>query len=133
VFLSFLQVTGNLTTGRKVKRGQAIPDHPVLWSFLRRRVNPHAASDGGAWEPRAATVLALLEVFLCNSWIFRGLFCNFWIVYYVVRFVLNLWFFVSCKNNVWVEHSKSDVCACFFVVVIFNCINCDAWVFDKKK
>jgi hypothetical protein len=99
---------------------------------LQRRMNPHAANDGGGWEPHVATVPALPEVFLCNSWIFWGLFCNFWIVYYVVRFVLNLWYFVSCKNNVWVEHSKSDVCACFFFLSLIA-IYCDACVFDKKN
>jgi hypothetical protein len=57
---------------------------------LRRHVNPCTARGSGAWSRGAATVPAFQEVFLCHSWIFGGLFCNFWIVYYVFRFVLNL-------------------------------------------
>jgi hypothetical protein len=37
----------------------------------------HLFTGSGAWMRRAATVLALPEVFLCNSSIFGGLFCNF--------------------------------------------------------
>jgi hypothetical protein len=32
---------------------------------------------GGAWRRRAAIIPAVPEVFLCNSWIFKGLFCKF--------------------------------------------------------
>jgi len=37
----------------------------------------HPFTGSGAWKRRAATIPALPEVFLCNSSIFGGLFCNF--------------------------------------------------------
>jgi hypothetical protein len=117
IFL-LLQVTVFVTASEERKKGGSCSRSSGFSRvFLRGCVNPCTASGGGTWDPRAAIVPALPEVFLCNSWIFRGLFCNLWIVYYVVRFVLNLWYFISCKNNVWVEHSKSDVCVCVF----FSC------------
>jgi hypothetical protein len=40
-------------------------------------------------EQRAAAAHAVPEVLLCNSWIFRGLFCNF----YMLENVFKLLFF----------------------------------------
>jgi hypothetical protein len=48
--LFWLQVTVIFTAGEERKKDEAAPDPPAAWSFLQRRVNPRAASDGGAWE-----------------------------------------------------------------------------------
>jgi len=45
-----------LTASRKVKRGGSRFGSPLLPRFLRRRVNPRAASDSGTWSKRVATI-----------------------------------------------------------------------------
>jgi len=49
------------TAGREGKRGGSRSRPPAAWNFLRRRVNPCTASDGGTWNKRVATVPALPE------------------------------------------------------------------------
>jgi hypothetical protein len=50
---------------------------------LRRRVNPRAASDGGAWRRRAATVSVTqkpsntVSVLRCSWFYFGASFCKF--------------------------------------------------------
>jgi hypothetical protein len=47
----FLQVTVTLTAGVGRQRGRRHSRPPgFFWSFQLRRVNPRAASGGGAWE-----------------------------------------------------------------------------------
>jgi hypothetical protein len=41
-----------------------------------------------AWRRRTTTVSTFLEVFLCNSWNFRGLFCNFYMLEYVFKLLV---------------------------------------------
>jgi len=48
---------------KKGRREEAAPDPLVSWIFLRRRMNPRAASDVGAWSKRIAIVPAVPEVF----------------------------------------------------------------------
>ena len=57
----------------KGKGKEAEPDPLVFRPCSRRRVNPRAASDGGAWRGRAATVPGVhgfTETFPANSRIF---------------------------------------------------------------
>jgi hypothetical protein len=44
---------------------------------VRRRVNPRAASDGGAWEDAPPLFMLFQNGFPALLWIFEGLFCNF--------------------------------------------------------
>jgi hypothetical protein len=44
-------------------------------------------SNGDAWRRRAATVPIFPKVLLYSSWIFRGLFCNF---FYMLEYVSKL-------------------------------------------
>jgi len=41
---------------RRGRKEEAVSDLPCCLNCLRQRVNPRAASDGGAWRRRAATV-----------------------------------------------------------------------------
>jgi len=68
-----------------VKRGGSCYRSPHnLWISRRR-------ATGGAWRRRAATAPAVPEDLLSNSWIFRGLFCNFYMLEYVFKLL-----FVFC-------------------------------------
>jgi len=88
---------------------------PVLWMFLWRHVNPRATNGGGTWRRRATTVPAVSEGLLCNSWIFRDLFCIFtcWNMY------LNYYYFLKkimlcCKHATMRKLVKSGVCLCCY-------------------
>jgi len=50
-----------VTVGEEGKKSFQTP--LVAWIFLRRRVNPRAASGGGAWRRHAATVLVVQKAF----------------------------------------------------------------------
>ena len=54
VCISFLVL--QVTASQERRREEAISDIPCCLDFLRRRVNPRAASNGGAWRRLAATV-----------------------------------------------------------------------------
>jgi len=45
----------------KGKGKEVEPDPPVFRPFLRRRVNPRAASSGGAWEDAPPLFIAVPE------------------------------------------------------------------------
>jgi len=62
-FLCFLlQVEVAVTVGEEEGRSRfGSPLLPVF--FLRRHVNPRAASDGGAWRRRTAAVLVVQKAF----------------------------------------------------------------------
>jgi len=57
-----------ITAGVERERRRKCPRSTILLGF---------ACGGGAWERCAAIVPVFPEVLLYNSWIFRGLFCNF--------------------------------------------------------
>jgi len=48
--LIVLQVTVCHRRRGKGRGEEAAPDAPAAWNFLRLRVGPRAASDGGAWK-----------------------------------------------------------------------------------
>jgi hypothetical protein len=83
--------------------------------FLWWHVNPRATNGGGTWRRRATTVPAVSEGLLCNSWIFRDLFCIFtcWNMY------LNYYYFfkkimLCCKHATMRKLVKSGVCLCCY-------------------
>jgi hypothetical protein len=61
--LLLVQVTAGKEEGRKTLRA------PLFFlGFHRRRVNPRAASDGGALEHAPPLLLRFQKWFLCNFW-----------------------------------------------------------------
>ena len=95
---------------RKGKEEETKPGQPIFCGFSRWRVNPRAASGGGAWMKHAAavfcprsipvlfpcTVLQLLEALGC----FRDFFfvCNFKLVDVIFCVVLNFYLYVVNVN-----------------------------------
>ena len=111
-----------VTAGIRRKKGRSWYSPPALW-ISRRRVDPPAASVGGEWRRRAATV-PRPETFqhcsglLCNSCRFFGfLFCNFWIVFDL------FWIFVICftcrKRMCKKKKKKRGVCL-YFLFMLLN-------------
>jgi hypothetical protein len=78
VSLFLLQVTVKATTGREEKRGGNRSRPPLFVGLY---------CGGDAWRRRAATVPIFPKVLLYSSWIFRGLFCNF---FYMLEYVSKL-------------------------------------------
>jgi hypothetical protein len=73
-FLGVLQVTALLTADRRVKREGSHYESPhALW-ISRRRVNPRAASCGGAWKRCATTTPQFLRASYAVPGLFRDLF-----------------------------------------------------------
>jgi len=58
----------------KGKGKEAERDPPVFWPFSRRRVNPRAASGGGAWEDALPLFLRFQKDFPAIPVVFRGCF-----------------------------------------------------------
>jgi hypothetical protein len=72
-------------------------------------VDPCAASGGGHEVHVPPRFRQIPEDVPCNSWNLLGLFCNFQIIFDLFCF------FVTCKNDVWVEHCKKVMLVCVFV------------------
>jgi len=68
-----------ITVGVERERRRKRPRSTILLGF--------ACGGGGAWGRCAAIVLVFAEVLLYDSWIFKGLFCNF---FYMLEYVSKL-------------------------------------------
>jgi hypothetical protein len=65
---------------KKGRREEVVLDPLLAWIFLRRRVNPRAASGGGMWRRRATMFLQPQRAAQHFFEFFWGLFCKFQIV-----------------------------------------------------
>jgi len=88
----------------------------------------HAPQWRGAWRRRAATAPTFPEVLLCISWMFRGPFCNFYMLEHVFKITVSFFCLISVilrhvKDGVREYHNKRDVwvcrCVCVFLIFIY--------------
>ena len=72
-----------LIAGRKLKRGGSRSTHPVCPGFQQRRVNPRAASGGGAWEDAPPVFMRVQMSFPAIPGVFRDYFVNLKLIHVI--------------------------------------------------
>jgi hypothetical protein len=93
--------------------------------FLRRHVNPHVASGGGAWRRRAAPVPTVQIASSAIPGFLRVCFCNFYMLEYGFKLLLvvlfNFCILLTC-NYIWLYEKKYNrkgcVCVCYFFMLL---------------